>query len=243
MKQYLHDGSLDGFLTAVAAARRDATPGAEISATGRAEADLFSAPVRVDTDPAARALLEEVARMGGPDAARRVVYLYYSDAPRAGALALAWLDLLERLGPRAAAHLTHPAVRETLALTRRVGVEIHRMQGLLRFAEAEPPYLAATMTPDHNILFPLALYFRRRLGAQHWLIVDARRRRAADWDGHQLAFAHIETAPAAGPDPYEDLWRTFYRAVAVPGRTNPNLRRQFMPQRYWNHLTEMQEDR
>jgi probable DNA metabolism protein len=35
------------------------------------------------------------------------------------------------------------------------------------------------------------------------------------------------------------LWKTFHRTVAIENRINPALQRQFMPARYWKHLTEM----
>jgi probable DNA metabolism protein len=43
-----------------------------------------------------------------------------------------------------------------------------------------------------------------------------------------------------GDTPWEDLWRTYHRAINNPCRKNPGLQRQFMPLRYWKYLSEME---
>lgn len=242
MNTYHHDGTPEGFLSALLAARGDDPAGLELPATGQATPDLFAVPVEVPTDPArARAFLDEVANRYGPDVPRRLMYLYYSESPLAGALALAYLRLRERWGEETEQHLTHPVLRTLMPLCREVGGEIHRFKGLLRFTEIDPPALHALMEPDYNILMPVAFYFRRRLGGQPWLITDAKRRRAAHWDGARLHFLPVDltASRSTSPDEMARLWQTFYRAVAIPDRKNENLRRQHMPERYWKYLTEL----
>ena len=38
---------------------------------------------------------------------------------------------------------------------------------------------------------------------------------------------------------YQQLWRSYYDAIAIRERLNPRKRRQDMPLRYWKYLTEM----
>ena len=38
---------------------------------------------------------------------------------------------------------------------------------------------------------------------------------------------------------FENLWKTFYSSVNIKELENPKLRRQYMPKRYWNNLTEL----
>ena len=38
---------------------------------------------------------------------------------------------------------------------------------------------------------------------------------------------------------YQQLWRSYYDAIAIQERLNPRKRRQDMPLRYWKYLTEM----
>ncbi|MDR0709866.1 MAG: TIGR03915 family putative DNA repair protein, partial [Spirochaetaceae bacterium] len=43
--------------------------------------------------------------------------------------------------------------------------------------------------------------------------------------------------------PWEEVWRTYHRSVNNEARKNPKLQRQFMPERYWKYLTEMNRDK
>ncbi len=241
MKSYSHDGTLEGFVTCLHAAWQAREEDCEIPATGKAGDDFFATPLELATDRTrARSFLDHLESSDGSDLIRRIVHLYYSESPRAGALALGYLALWQQHGRATDQHLTHPVVREVVPLTQKVGKEIHRLKGLLRFTEGEPPYLQAIMEPDYNILLPVALHFRRRLNAQPWIILDARRHRAAAWDTRHLTFSTVSAAPAAPtPDPIAHLWKTFYRTVAIPDRNNTVLRRQNMPERYWKYLTEL----
>ena len=242
MNVYRHDGTPEGFLTALLRAHADAVSDSDIPATGRATPDLFAVPLEVTSEPTrARGFLEELADRHGPEVPRRLMYLYYSESARAGALARSYLRLREDWGPEADQHLTHPVIREVLPLCRQVSGEIHRFKGLLRFASLEPPALHALMEPDFNILMPVAFYFRRRLGGQPWLITDVKRKRAAHWDGDHLSFMDVEMEdqPGRSTDEMARLWRTFYRSVAIPDRKNEGLRRQHMPERYWKYLSEI----
>ncbi len=236
---FQHDGSPEGFLTALREARRAGLTDAGIPATGVAGLDLFSTPVTLASRPEeARAFLAELAGQHGTTVTRRLMYLYYSESPQAGALALAYLRLLDQFGPEADQHLTDPAIRTLQQLCQQVGHEIHRFKGLLRFAEMDPATLRAVLEPDFNILIPVALYFRRRLGGQSWLIVDAKRRQAAHWDQQALRFMAVEAPPRGTQDEITRLWQAFYRSVAIPDRKNEKLRRQHMPERYWKYLSE-----
>ena len=47
---------------------------------------------------------------------------------------------------------------------------------------------------------------------------------------------------AADERTMQQAWKRFYKTVAVESRYNPELRRQFMPKRLWENITEMQEE-
>jgi len=138
---------------------------------------------------------------------------------------------------------------------RKVSGEIHRFKGLLRFQAFESGRYVALYEPDFAITMPLAFHFRRRLASQQWMILDCRRQQAATWNGERLnaemaggELLHGDALEKAldGDKPSEEemqnqqLWRTFHRAVAIENRLSSTLQRQFMPARYWVHLTEMQ---
>ncbi len=58
----------------------------------------------------------------------------------------------------------------------------------------------------------------------------------------------IQVEALALPPPTADelqtrrLWRRFYKTIAIEARTNPRCQMSNMPKRYWNLLTEMQDE-
>ena len=39
----------------------------------------------------------------------------------------------------------------------------------------------------------------------------------------------------------EDLWKTFFKTVAIKERENLKCQRNFMPKRYWENMIEMED--
>ena len=131
------------------------------------------------------------------------------------------------------------------AAERKVRHEIHRLRGLLRFGPGADGVYVALCSPDHFVLPALGEHFRKRFGGAPWAIVDERRR---------LRLSHIPKAPfefsraneipgepaAAKDGEWENLWRSYHKTIGNEDRRNPDLQRQFLPRRYWKHLTEMQ---
>ncbi|MFQ9401188.1 MAG: DUF4130 domain-containing protein [Dialister sp.] len=67
---------------------------------------------------------------------------------------------------------------------------------------------------------------------------------AAYYDG-----AHIEIVRVENPDlhprhsgteeEFRNLWRGYWKHMAIDERWNPDLQRSFLPKKYWTCLTEM----
>jgi probable DNA metabolism protein len=138
---------------------------------------------------------------------------------------------------------------------RKVSGEIHRFKGLLRFQAFASGRYVALYEPDYPITMSLAFHFRRRLASQQWMILDCRRQQAATWNGERLNAEMpsgellsgsklretlADDKPTEAEMRSQHLWRTFHQAVAIENRLSSSLQRQFMPARYWKHLTEMQ---
>jgi probable DNA metabolism protein len=160
---------------------------------------------------------------------------------------------------RAAGDRGDPAVETVLEAAYKVGREVHRLQGLLRFSPGGGVY-TARCAPDHLVLPALADHFRRRFGEAPWIIVDERRGLALvrpEGSEPRLVTAETASVPAAEPgraadsaalagadpaaDSWEELWRRYHRSVNNETRTNPRLQRQFMPARYWKYLPECRD--
>lgn len=125
--------------------------------------------------------------------------------------------------------------------------EIHRLTGLLRFSPDKDGIYIARCAPDHFILPALAEHFTLRFGGTPWAIIDEKRNlclfcekgRAARLEPLSSFASQIFTSNENTDDFWEDLWRLYHRSVNNETRKNPNLQRQFMPERYQKYLPEM----
>jgi len=141
-------------------------------------------------------------------------------------------------------------VRAVLEAAYKVWHEINRLMGLLRFYPNEDGVYIAHCEPDHFVLPALGPHFQERFGETPWAIIDEKRRlclhcAAGCATGGQPELFSIgengDPSPRNTEGEWENLWRNYHKTINNESRFNPNLQRQFMPRRYWKHLTELQE--
>ncbi len=244
MTNYLYDGTSEGLVSAVAAII-GIDPAPETATLAERRDTLFEEGLFLRTEPEAVEALFSQFRKQAPDVVSTIWYFLMSDAGGLETNLLHYVVLALRHGDRVNGYLTHPDVKAVVARARKAGHELHRMKGLLRFEQMRDGAYLARMEPDHNLIHPLAKHFSRRLRDQRWFILDLRRHSAAFWDGHRLSFGTLEafSRPELSDAEREvqELWRSFFRTVAIPERTNPRLQKSNMPAKYWKYLTEKQE--
>lgn len=160
---------------------------------------------------------------------------------------------------RALSDITHPAVERLFRISRSISQECEHMRQFVRFqhlrGESEGGGTStevwfARVNPKASVV-PLVMdHFVERLGVQPFIIYDEVHELAGVYDGgdwHLVATAGQGDLAGALPDPtadealFSEAWRAFYRSVSVGARYHPELRRQFMPKRFWKNLTELQE--
>jgi probable DNA metabolism protein len=244
MHRFLYDGTAEGLMSAIAAILEAGSDPERAELVGR-EDILFEEGLFLRTDPAAADSLFSRLRQLAPDAVHTLWYFMMSEVEGLETSLLRYVALALRHGDRINGYLTHPDVRAVVGASRKAGRELHRMKGLLRFEQMRDGAYLARMEPDHDILRPLAHHFTRRLGAQAWFIFDARRNRAAHWDGRELRFGSLEqfSRPELSEEEkvVQAMWRTFFSTIAIPERRNPRLQKSNMPAKYWKYLTEKQD--
>lgn len=145
---------------------------------------------------------------------------------------------------------------DVLAVTqtfRKVKFERHRMLQFLRFQKAADGTYFALMEPLYNVL-PLAVeHFKNRFADQPWLIYDKGRQYGYYYDTENLtrvAFEEelphfitgkLEDALLEKDEKlFQDLWRTYFKAICIRERLNPRKHKQDLPVRFWKYLTEKQ---
>ncbi len=251
---YLHDGSFEGLLHAVASAVKSPQDVQGIYAEKGFSPQIFDALIHIQTDSQqALRLFEYLKKLKGT-AARFAVNGFLSDDHDVG-MHLYWMvrECLVR-GPKATQLYTHDSIRYLDKLSRNVSFEAHRLTGLIRFRILEDGLQYGPFEPDCNVIGLCALHFKQRLKNQRWILHDIRRNHALYWDGYSLQpialdenftrhVRHYGEIPESRLNEverhYQELWKSFHTAIANTDRKNLNLQRQFMPRRYWKYLVEM----
>ncbi|MDR1047659.1 MAG: TIGR03915 family putative DNA repair protein [Treponema sp.] len=159
---------------------------------------------------------------------------------------------------RASRNRLDPDARTVLETSFKVGREIDRLKGLLRFTPGDKGVYAAHCSPDYFVLPALADHFCRRFAGSPWALIDEKRRLVLlrpmgeeacllPLDEGQARLHSPESSPCLAPlvragesDPWEHLWKRYFKTINNPARENPCLQRRFMPRRYWKYLPEKQ---
>ena len=92
----------------------------------------------------------------------------------------------------------------------------------------------------------LRAHFCARYREDRFLIYDRTHKEALFYAGGKARIRPLEDFQMAPPDEqeanYRLLWKRFYDTIAIKERENPKLRMTHMPKRYWNTMTEFQDE-
>ncbi len=247
-ERFTYDGSPECFLTALSTAltypgRPDAIETAEDAALS-----LFGGGVFCEHDSElARALSDRLRSIGGKRLMRDVLHVFLAEEANVELIIYDYVHRCIEAGCPAAGDLSNTAVARFVKLRNRVGGEVHRFKGLLRFEELDDGLLWASFEPDHNISCLLAPYFAVRMPAERFLICDVKRETGIYYDSQDMrpvdipedTLRQLKTRRAlAADDPYARLWRQYFDSIAIGDRRNRKLQMNFMPKKYWTYLTE-----
>ena len=101
-------------------------------------------------------------------------------------------------------------------------------------------------------------HFQDRFNDQPWLIYDAHRHYGYYYDGIaapiRITFEDEAAVPfdlnngklnddvlSENDKIFQDLWRTYFKAICIKERMNPKKQLSDMPRRYWRYMTEKNE--
>lgn len=251
---YLYDGSFEGLLTAVAMAVKSRGTVTGVYTESDFVPTLFDRTQQIETDPdQAQRLFRYLCSLGRLPA-RLAANGYLSEDVEAGGYIRLLVEQCVKSGSAAADNFSCDPVRALRAIDKKVSFEAHRLNGLIRFRILKDGLQYAPIEPDHNIIGYCVNHFKERLCNRRWMLHDIRRGLALYWDCETLQPVTVARqftefvmrngeVPAEEMDDmelhYQQLWRSFHKAINNPARENHTLQRQLMPERYWKYLVEM----
>jgi probable DNA metabolism protein len=248
---YIYDGSTEGLLTAVFMVYANHENPQDVVREGILQPRLGQSTLTIETDNAlAKRVQAGIRKRGGKPAWEIVLEASLSDEPDVGTLIYRFIRLImSRSAARNARipnELTDPVVGPVLKLQRFVRNERHHMQQFLRFEHFEGGLWFAKCNPNANVVPLLMDWFSGRFNTQRFVIYDEVHHVAGIYDGVDWWLAQTNSLHLPSHTEEERLmqtaWKDFYKAVSISARYHPELRRQFMPKRFWKNILEVRDE-
>ena len=259
MTVYTFDQTLDGLLTAVFDSFFLHQQGVMLLAEGEQLPLFASEPHRVVTDSEKAERVWKGLEKHLSAAGLRIITLSWLSEERALNQPLFNYIVKVFLQPAGAPSIENNASDEDVLAVRntcrRVLHESQRMKQFLRFQKAKDGTYLGVVSPDHDVLPLIIDHFEDRFGDQPWLIYDAHRHygyyHTPDEPVIRITFENENAVPfnlengklnaevlSDNDLLFQQLWRTYFKAICIKERMNPRKQLSDMPRRYWKYMTE-----
>ena len=204
------------------------------SLEGAGNNDLFSCPL--ETEASVSAEVRKVSRQF-LDLARNCVC--HNDPERFAILYELLAACMKE--PSIIENAAHPLMHKTLAMSKSVSRDVHKMKAFVRFKEDMQRQTVrrkfdAWFEPEHYIVEQTATFFVRRFNDMDWGITTPKG--SAFFVDSVLTFDASPAMRIIADDDTEELWKTYYANIFNPARLKLNAMRSEMPKKYWHNLPE-----
>lgn len=242
-KTYLYDGTFDGFLTIVFDSYSSKTLPQKIFSKKTYSPNFLDQTIEIETDcEKAKRVFNGIEKNISYITLYNTYYAFLSNEEGKELYILKYLCDGFDIGPEINNMLTISYVFKVMNIKKRAFGECHRLKGLLRFQEVGENLYYASIHPDNNIIEPLGHHFINRLPTQNFIIHDKTRNICFLYNGTEYKI--IDNINFKVPDiseqeqKYQELWKLFFKTIAIKERTNLRCQMQYMPKKYWQDLIE-----
>ena len=265
MTVYVFDGTMDGLLTAVFDAFALKEQPEQLLAEGDALPLFCDHTYHVTSDEEkARRVWAGLEKKLSREALRLISVSWLSELRELNTPLFQYICKVFRQGD-ISRNFADADVLAVTNIARRVLHEQLRMKQFIRFQKAKDGTYLAVVSPDHNVLPIIIDHFQDRFNDQPWLIYDAKRHYGYYYsltpgpspkgEGSNMpirvTFEDEATVPfdlrngkmdadvlSDNDQLFQNLWRTYFKAICIKERMNPRKQLQDMPRRYWKYMTE-----
>lgn len=247
---YIYDTTYPGLLTAIFESYRLKTPPVNIVAEDQHQDNLFDTSTFIQTDTAlAKRVIKGVEKKCGKDGARLMYRCFLSEYDKIEMDIYRFIQAIVESKDNVLTNFADESVLRLHQINKQIGREVHRMHAFVRFQETKDGLYAALIEPDFNVMPLIGKHFKDRYPAQDWLIYDPRRHygihsKALEQKSRFVTFSekqhrHLtEEILTEAESDYQELWKSYFKAVDIPERKNMKLHLQHVPKRYWKYLVE-----
>jgi len=244
---YKYDGSFEGLLTAVFDIYESKKDAAQITASEEIQAALDTPVIEVITDGGKAARVEQgIIKNIGRAGFGGVLRVFAACDADKDTVIYNFLRVAFACGYKALEMLGDPRVIAYNEILARVNYECHRMRGFVRFRETAAGIMYAPIRPDHDILEFIMPLFTERFHIQKFAIYDAGRKKLGLYNGKTYEIGFMDDLPeielTQDEIDLQRVWKMYYDTVSIESRKSERRRKNFMPVRYWEFMTEITND-
>ena len=241
---YCYDGSLEGFFSLVFYSYATRCLPQRISKTGCCQLALGSNVVDIPTDMEhAERVRAGLARRAGVRCYNKVKTAFLSGDDAVERLLLRYIERAMDVGHRVLKDVSDPPVSEVERTARSVLSEREKVYQFARFEQLENGVYFACVNPKANVVVLSMEHFVERFSTHPFILYDEVHGIAGVYDCTASYFVKTDSlnVPSRSADEllFQRLWKAFYDSVSNEQRHNPNLRRSWMPKRFWKNITEI----
>lgn len=251
MSHYSYDGTFPGLLTVIFQAY-SLKDWPEAIASPRKSGLLFGNTIKIETDEAkASRVWEGVKRNGGMLTCEQLFHAFLSLDDGVEMIILNYCKELFSQKVCIATNFANDSVLKVSQLEKKVLREAEHMVMFIRFEQAADGTWFAPITPKYDVLPLITGHFQLRFADQPWLIYDTRRGYGFYFDTKKMEQITIDN-PAFNTisgqlnsevthpdeDKWQEMWKTYFKGIAIRERVNLKCQQNFMPKRFWKYLAE-----
>ena len=242
-KIYLYDGTFYGLLTIVFDSYSNKTLPQKIYTQNSYIPNFLDKTVKFETNfEKSQRVFNGIEKNIGYDALYNSYYAFLSNEKDKEIYILKYLCDGFHIGPKINNNLTTSYVFKVINMRKRALSECHKLKGLLRFQEIGENLCYASIHPDNNIIEPLGHHFIKRLPSMNFVIHDKNRDICFVYNSKEYKIINSKNIKvleiSENEKAYQELWKMFFKTIAIKERTNSRCQMQFMPKKYWKDLIE-----
>ncbi|MGD9569181.1 MAG: TIGR03915 family putative DNA repair protein [Sedimentibacter sp.] len=238
---YLYDGTFEGLMTCIYYhyKNREATG---IYDAASYQQSILSNYSTIESDvEKAQIVSDAINKKISREAYIDVYYCYLSCAKNKENIILDFLIFAFKYGKNTMNFYSHEKVLPVNELSLKVGKEVHKFLGILRFSDIGG-VLYSKFSSDNDILILMIEHFADRYKFEKFIIYDEKRNKACVYSDNcweikeNLMLENIEFSQ--DEKNIQRLWKQYFNDLAIKERTNPKLQFQFVPARYRKNMAE-----
>lgn len=187
-----------------------------------------------------------------PSASHMLLLVWLSELPEVDLIIFRYIFKAFKSHVSIELNFGDPDVLRCSEIYKKINQNCHKAIQFVRFQKTSDGIYFAPISPDFNVISLVANHFKNRYADQPWIIYDTKRKFGLYYNLHKIEEITFTEDPVSESGKlkaeqmdadellYQQMWKDYFKTMAIKQRINLKLQRQHMPVRYWKYLTEMQ---